>query len=86
LTTLTDHTDIIVRILEAAQGEAGLTERKIMYEFTLPNIEADLYLSSMIRNELLRYDSETSSYRTTEKGHEFLESVRQMSELDDLSD
>ncbi|MFY3740866.1 MAG: putative transcriptional regulator [Candidatus Nitrosomirales archaeon] len=84
--TVTDRTDIIERILEAAQGEAGLTERKIMYAFSLPHIEVDLYVSSMIRNELLSYDVKTNSYRTTEKGHDFLESIRKMYELDDLTD
>jgi len=76
---------MIERLLEAAQGEAGLTERKIMYEFSLPNIEVDLYLSSMIRNELLSYDNNTNSYRTTEKGSDFLESMSKMYELDDLT-
>ena len=83
--SLTDRTHIIERILEAAQGEAGLTERKIMYEFSLPNVEVDLFLSTMIRNELITFDFITNSYRTTEKGLDFLESISKMYELDDLT-
>jgi predicted transcriptional regulator len=81
-----EKTDIIERILEAAQGEAGLIERKIMYEFSLSYIEVDLYLSSMIRNGLLKYNYKTNSYNTTEKGFDFLESIRIMNELDDLTE
>jgi predicted transcriptional regulator len=84
--SLTDRTDIIERMLVAAQGDTGLTERRMIYEFSLPNVAVDLYLSSMIRNELLKFDSLTRAYRTTEKGSDFLKTLRQMYELDGMTD
>jgi predicted transcriptional regulator len=56
-----------------------------MYTFSLSGIQVDHYLLSLMRNELLGYDIKTNSYRTTQKGHDFLEIMRQMYELDELN-
>jgi predicted transcriptional regulator len=82
--SLTDRSDVIEWILEEAQTEMGLAERRIMNQFSLSRIDADLYFSSLIGNKLLRYDSNTESYRTTDKGADFLQTIRRMYELDEL--
>jgi len=84
--SITDRTDVIQQILIEAQAQAGLTDRKIMYQFSLPHFDVDSYLTSMIRNGLLLYDAGTKTYRTTEKGSDFLETIRKMYELDELLD
>lgn len=84
--SLAERIEIIEWILESAHGEVGLTERKIMHTFSLSSIEADRYLSTLIRNELLTYDIRTDAYKATQKGHDILECMRQMYELDELSD
>jgi predicted transcriptional regulator len=81
-----DRTDMIEKILEEAQVEAGLTERKIMYLFALPSVDVDLYVSSMMRNGLLHYDIKTNTYRTTDKGFKFLETIRSIYELDEITE
>jgi predicted transcriptional regulator len=80
--SLTDRTDLIERILAEGLSEAGITERKIKYQFSESGIDVDLYLSSLMRNDLLQHDNKTNTYRTTQKGSDFLENVRKIYELD----
>ena len=48
----------------------------------ISSFEADQYLSTMLRNGLLRYDSSTGAYKITEQGLDFLDTMRRISELD----
>jgi hypothetical protein len=50
--------NVIERILETAQNDAGLTGQKIIYGLLISPFEADQYLSTLIRNELLIYDNQ----------------------------
>jgi len=72
----------IERILETAEDGSGITEQKIIYSLLISPFDADQCLSTILRNGLLRYDSSTRAYKITEQGVDFLESLRQISELD----
>ena len=72
----------IERILETAENGTGITEQKIIYNMLISSFEADQYLSTMLRNGLLRYDSSTRAYKITEQGLDFLDTMRRISELD----
>jgi predicted transcriptional regulator len=82
--SLTDRSDIIERILEEAESEYGLTEKRIMNQFSLSPMDVDMYTSAMMRNGLLRHDAKTNTFRTTEKGIDFLKTIRKMYELNEL--
>lgn len=64
------RTDIVSQILESANG--GATKTKIMYKAFLSYAQLKEYLSVMIENGLIEHDSKNAEYRTTEKGHKFM--------------
>ena len=57
-------------ILEAANG--GATKTKIMYKAFLSYAQLREYLSVLIANNLLDYIEGSQTYKTTEKGLNFL--------------
>jgi predicted transcriptional regulator len=73
------RTDIISQILELANGTSaedkdyGITKTKIMYGAFLSYAQMQEYLTILIDDGLLCYDLEIQTYKTTEKGHSFLE-------------
>jgi predicted transcriptional regulator len=66
-------------ILEAGNGSA--TKTKIMYKAFLSYAQLKEYLSVLIENNLLEYLEGTQSYKTTEKGLNFLKMHNDISEL-----
>jgi predicted transcriptional regulator len=64
------RTEIVAMILEAANG--GATKTKIMYKAFLSYAQLREYLSVLIENNLLEYLDGTHTYKTTEKGLNFL--------------
>ena len=66
-------------ILEAGNGSA--TKTKIMYKAFLSYAQLKEYLSVLIENNLLEYLDGTQSYKTTEKGLNFLKMHNEISEL-----
>ena len=64
--------DIISQILKIANG-GGITRTKIMYRGLLSYAQIKEYLMLLTEKELLRYDKETQTFRTTEKGLRFLD-------------
>ncbi len=66
-------------ILEAANG--GATKTRIMYKAFLSYAQLKEYLSVLIVNNLLEYLEGTQTYKTTEKGLNFLKMHNEIGEL-----
>ena len=73
------RTEIVSNILDAANGRA--TKTKIMYSAFLSYTQLKDYLSLLIENNLIEYLNETSEFRTTEKGLNFLKTNNEIGEL-----
>ena len=72
------RTEIVGNILDAANG--GATKTKIMYKAFLSYAQLREYLSVLIENNLL-YLEGTQTYKTTEKGLNFLKMHNAIGEL-----
>jgi len=66
-------------ILEAANG--GATKTRIMYKAFLSYAQLKEYLSVLIENNLLEYLEGSQTYKTTEKGFNFLKMHNEIGEL-----
>ena len=73
------RTEIVAVILEAANG--GATKTKIMYKAFLSYAQLREYLSVLIENNLLEYLEGSQTYKTTEKGLNFLKVHNEIGEL-----
>ena len=73
------RTEIVSNILDAANGKA--TKTKIMYKAFLSYVQLKEYLSVLIENNLLEYVEGTQTFRTTEKGLNFLKMNNEIGEL-----
>ena len=73
------RTEIVAMILEAANG--GATKTKIMYKAFLSYAQLREYLSVLIENNLLEYLEGSQTYKTTEKGLNFLKMHNEIGEL-----
>jgi predicted transcriptional regulator len=73
------RTEIVAIILDSANG--GATKTKIMYKAYLSYAQLKEYLSVLIENNLLEYNEGTQTYRTTEKGLNFLKMNNEIGEL-----
>ena len=73
------RTEIVSMILESANG--GATKTKIMYIAFLSYNQLKEYLSVLIENNLLEYLEGTKTFKTTEKGLNFLKMHNEMAEL-----
>ncbi len=74
------RTEIVCNILDAANG-GGITKTKIMYTAFLSYAQLNEYLSILIENNLIEYLEGTQTYKTTEKGLNFLKMNNQIGEL-----
>ena len=74
------RTDIISEILDAANG-SNASKTKIMYKVFLSFEQMKEYLMILTKSDLLRYDSNTHTFKTTEKGLKFLEAYNQMDNM-----
>ena len=70
------RTDIASQMLTAANG--GASKTKIMYKAFLSYAQLSEYISVLIANELLEYDQNRQTYKTTEKGLRFLKIYNQI--------
>ena len=77
-----DRTDIIRQILNIGNGAEHITRTKIMYKAFLSYNQLKDYLALLTERDLLRYDSITQTYKTTEKGISLLQFCN---ELDDMT-
>ena len=73
------RTEIVAMILDAANG--GATKTKIMYKAFLSYAQLREYLSVLIENNLIEYIEGLQTYKTTEKGLNFLKMHNQIGEL-----
>ena len=73
------RTEIVAMILEAANR--GATKTKIMYKAFLSYAQLREYLSVLIENNLLEYLEGSQTYKTTEKGLNFLKMHNEIDEL-----
>ncbi len=73
------RTEIVSNILNAANG--GTTKTKIMYKAFLSYTQLKEYLSVLIENNLIEYIEGTHTFKTTEKGLNFLKMHNEMGEL-----
>ncbi|MFB5599581.1 MAG: winged helix-turn-helix domain-containing protein [Nitrososphaeraceae archaeon] len=73
------RTEIVGMILDAANG--GTTKTKIMYKAFLSYAQLKEYLSVLIENDLLSYVEVTQTYKTTEKGLNFIKMHNEIGEL-----
>jgi predicted transcriptional regulator len=73
------RTEIVAMILEAANG--GTSKTKIMYKAFLSYAQLREYLSVLIENNLLEYLEGSQTYKTTEKGLNFLKMHNEIGEL-----
>jgi predicted transcriptional regulator len=74
-------TDIASQILEAANSEDGATKTTLMYNVFLSHDQLQEYLMLLIESDLLSYDSTMHRFRTTEKGHAFLQAYNQIDQI-----
>lgn len=73
------RTEIVAMILDAANG--GATKTKIMYKAFLSYAQLREYLSVLIENNLIDYIEGSQTYKTTEKGLNFLKMHNEIGEL-----
>ena len=73
------RTEIVGSILEAANG--GVSKTKIMYIAFLSYGQLKEYLSILIENNLIEYLDGTQTYKTTEKGLNYLKMYNKIRKL-----
>ena len=73
------RTEIVGNILDAANGKA--TKTKIMYKAFLSYAQLKEYLSVLIENNLIEYLDGTKTFKTTEKGLNYLKMHSEIGEL-----
>jgi predicted transcriptional regulator len=74
------RTEIVCNILDAANG-GGANKTKIMYAAFLSYVQLKEYLSVLIDNNLIEYSNGTQTFKTTEKGLNYLKVYNEMGEL-----
>ena len=73
------RTEIVGNILDASNG--GASKTKIMYTAFLSYNQLKEYLSVLIENNLIEYLDGTKTFKTTEKGLNFLKTNNEIGEL-----
>ena len=73
------RTEIVSNILDAANG--GTTKTKIMYIAFLSYDQLNEYLSILIENNLIEYLDGTHTFKTTEKGLNYLNVYNEIRKL-----
>lgn len=74
------RTEIISQILESA-NVGGATMTKLKYKAFLSQDQLEEYLMVLIESDLLRYDNEMRTFKTTEKGLTFLQAYNQIDQM-----
>ncbi|HJU35493.1 MAG TPA: winged helix-turn-helix domain-containing protein [Nitrososphaera sp.] len=78
--TIRTRIEIISQILEIANGGIN-TKIKIMYRVNLSYAQLKDYLMTLNEKDLLSYDLDTRTFKTTEKGLRFLKAYSQLDQL-----
>jgi len=79
-----DKNEIIAQILESANGNT-VRLTKIMYDVYLSHTVAKEYLLLLIEKGLIKYSDKERSFKTTEKGMNFLHIHIRVQELNPLA-
>jgi predicted transcriptional regulator len=74
------RTEIVSNILDAANG-GGTTKTKLMYKAYISYNQLKECLTILIENNLLVYIDGTQTFKTTEKGLNFLKMHNELGEL-----
>jgi len=74
------RTEIVCNILDATNG-GGATKTKIMYKAFLSYTQLKEYLSVLTENNLIEYSNGTQTFKTTEKGFNYLKMHNEIGEL-----
>ena len=74
------RTEIVCNILDAA-NVGGATKTKIMYTAFLSYAQLNEYFSILVKNNLIEYLDGTQTFKTTEKGLNYLIKYREIGEL-----
>ena len=74
------RTDVISQILYAARG-SDATRSRLAYKAFLSYNQLRENLMALIEKDLLRYDRNTKTFRTNEKGLKFLQLYNEINEL-----
>jgi predicted transcriptional regulator len=72
--------EIISRILEIANG-GNITKSKILYQSFLSYDKMKEYLEVLTKTDLISYDLDTHTFKTTEKGLRFLDIYNQLDDM-----
>jgi predicted transcriptional regulator len=72
------RTDIVAQILDAASNSDKITKTRIMYKAFLSYTQLKEYTSLLVENGLLEYRSHNQTYKTTQKGMQFMQAYNQM--------
>ncbi|MFL6498277.1 MAG: winged helix-turn-helix domain-containing protein [Nitrososphaera sp.] len=75
-----DRIDRMSQILDAANG-GNITKTKIMYKALLSYDQMKEYVAILTEEDLLCYDKDTQTFKTTEKGLRFLVAYNQMDSM-----
>lgn len=80
------NSDVVARILDTFRDNTNVGPETISCDACLSRPQTNDYLSLMAKNDLLRYNPTTGTYRSTKKGATFLRTYRQMGVFIDLID
>jgi predicted transcriptional regulator len=77
------RTEIITSILEVVNdgsrfGDGGVSKTKIMNKAFLNHAQLQEYLVMLTERDLIRYDGQTRTFKTTEEGLSFLRAYAQI--------
>ena len=64
--------EVMAQILQVANG-GNATKTKILYQAVLSSNQLKEHLVRLIKKDLLRYDGNTGTFKTTERGLRFLQ-------------
>lgn len=83
---LSAKTDVVAKILETAHRARELGQEDISGDAYLSRPETSEYLSLMTRNDLLKYNAHSKTYKTTRKGDAFLRTYQQLGDFISMID
>jgi predicted transcriptional regulator len=72
--------EIVSQILKVANGDVS-RKIEIMYKANISYTQLKEYVMVLTESDLLRYDLEKQTFKTTEKGLKFLEAYDQMNHI-----
>ena len=75
------RTEIIGEILKVVNGSDGATKTKIMYKAFLNCDQMKDYLTVLTGDDLLSYDGQTHTFKTTERGLQFLDKYNRIESM-----